>query len=637
MSTSFERTLLRESLQNGLVFFTGAGISNSWPSSLPLGGQISSSTIEMLLDWSKLRLDASLTYIIDLVLSRIPTLPMESLWEALLRVLGEEVISALDSISSEVPNLDHAMVAVACEIFPVHLIFTLNFDTLHEKAVEQYTKLDPVSLTNSTHFIPISRSVRNNLSLRNTCYIIHLHGSLGTPNSFREIVSTVSNTGTLLPVSKRRILEVALERYDIICAGYSNNDVDTIPLILQTQNRLFWYSHTGSIPEQVKEFANRFPERYIQINRINDEQGFGDVILSSSPAIAATASERSIFLLRRINAQNHQARIKSTLVQLTQNISQFLEKPNTNEVRVGRTILAIILDEIGRREDALRLINSDIDVYPASSKLLYAEMMLRGHNSDRLGEPRIAIKEYSQAARCAPTGNQHALADMSASSAALGTWKRNPILIFMLLRWIISILRWAGTKLEAMDQIYIWELADFFHHISEFLLFPSSYKSYLDNLFSFSKKRTIAFVDHLLFNLFGFLRTFLLRKAAYFYMKVIRLGISRERDLHPEYTSLAIFRVIEVMAALGKRPQANYILNHLASRADKFYKWSHSEHGQANSICARGVACLYSGEIQTALDLFQKAKLMHGSHKSGQIKADIYIFRARYWGWLTIS
>jgi tetratricopeptide (TPR) repeat protein len=591
----------------------------------------------MLLDWSKLRQDASLNYIIDLILSSISTLPMESLWEALSRVLGEEVISALNSISSEDPNLDHAMIAVACEIFPAHLIFTLNFDALHEKAVEQYTELDPVSLTNSTHFIPVSRSVINDLSLSYTCYIIHLHGSLGTQNSYREIVSTVSSTGTLLPASKRRILEEALERYDIICAGYSNNDVDTIPLILQTQNRLFWYSHSGSIPEQVKEFANRFPERYIQIRRNNDEQGFGDVLLSSSHELAAKASERLIFLRRKINVQNHQAHLRSILVQLTQNISQFLEEPNTSEVRVGRTILAIILDEIGKREDALRLINSDIEAYPASSNLLYAEMMLRGHNRDRLGEPRIAIKEYSQAAKCAPTRSQHALADILASSAALGTWKRNPILICMLLRWIMSILRWAGNNLEAIDQIYLWELADFCHHISEFLLFPSSFKAYIDNEFAFSNKRPIVFIDYLLFNLLGFLRIFLLRKATYLYMKLIRLGISREKDLHPEYTSLGIYRVIEVMAALGKHSQARYILNNLASRSDRFYKWSHSEHGQANSICARGVAYLYSGEIHAALDLFQKARLMHGSHKSGQLKADIYIYRARYWGWLTTS
>ena len=285
------RQELLESLHRKAVFFTGAGISFSAPASLPLGKQISDNIIELMIDEFEIKYSLGHEFPHEWIKSAGNIIPMELLWEILIRVLGDRALAALNILSGGQPNEDHKAIALACEIFNVDTIFTLNFDLLQEEAISKYTGLVCRSIVKGTDFEDFQRKSK---TLTNTIWVIHLHDVIGERN-YDNLATTISKVGTSLPRYKKLPFADAVLGKDIICAGYSNGDIDAFPILAANGRKLLWYLYSGVLPDQVQILKNA--GKVSVIPKDDSEHGFADLLASIAPILKlrleSSSSERT--------------------------------------------------------------------------------------------------------------------------------------------------------------------------------------------------------------------------------------------------------------------------------------------------------------------------------------------------------
>jgi hypothetical protein len=337
------RVILKERLEHGqIVFFTGAGISFALPAGLPLGKQIIDSITSLVINNADIR-RLFPKELIDSWEKTISQVPMELIWETLVRSTDEGVLSALKILESGFPNKDHISIALACERFDVRVVFTLNFDLLHEKAFETYTNLLPISIVTKEDFLDFLNQEKYT-HLSNKVYIIHLHNALISAD-YKDLVTTVSKVGTGLPRYKQLVFKKVLENNDVICAGYSNGDVDTFPVIASTLHNLFWYKYgiEEELPSSVKKAKDSFGRRFVMVERLPYESGFGELLCSLDATISSRiekisegfSSQKTFTPKERINEMEHI---------LIENLGTAEDK----RTQRSRLFLAILLDELGR-------------------------------------------------------------------------------------------------------------------------------------------------------------------------------------------------------------------------------------------------------------------------------------------------
>ncbi len=229
------------------VLFTGAGISSSYPSCVPLTDTVINpiktllrESVEDILDNSSFPPDSSAT--IARVLDKCR---MERLLDVLVDVyggIGREVISVLDG---QIWNDNHeALATLAVNGYLPHCM-TLNFDILLEAAIGakggQYATVCPLL----PHTIGTPSSADT--------IILKPHGSFRAPSEkddrIRFISATLSEAGDLPREANRTAIRDVLRQCPyLLVAGYSDNDWDIFPIIQQNSDILqgvVWVAYTA--------------------------------------------------------------------------------------------------------------------------------------------------------------------------------------------------------------------------------------------------------------------------------------------------------------------------------------------------------------------------------------------------------
>lgn len=614
------RVILKERLEHGqIVFFTGAGISFALPAGLPLGKQIIDSITSLVINNADIR-RLFPKELIDSWEKTISQVPMELIWETLVRSTDEGVLSALKILESGFPNKDHISIALACERFDVRVVFTLNFDLLHEKAFETYTNLLPISIVTKEDFLDFLNQEKYT-HLSNKVYIIHLHNALISAD-YKDLVTTVSKVGTGLPRYKQLVFKKVLENNDVICAGYSNGDVDTFPVIASTLHNLFWYKYgiEEELPSSVKKAKDSFGRRFVMVERLPYESGFGELLCSLDATISSRiekisegfSSQKTFTPKERINEMEHI---------LIENLGTAEDK----RTQRSRLFLAILLDELGRRDEALRILQIGV----TDNKTIYVENMVAGHVAERLGDVTKAIQHFLLAQDNARSEREKYEALLERSSAHLGVWKRSPHKISNLLIWLVNIKKLSNTGFDKIEQRRLWEIGDFAQFVADYLIIPSAIavwkmKEHLKYAFYFN------ILDRVSLLILKPTRNFFLKLSAKYYFSAITLAMKLDEDTLPNYTGLSYIRAAEVIAALGKRNQAKYLLG-MSKKGEAYYEWTQSQHGFANSTCASAIVSFYAKDFDTSQVLFETAIRQYGSHSAGILKCKIFLFRLLFW------
>jgi hypothetical protein len=150
------RARLKQSSQDGLLILTGAGISRPWPSSLPLGRDITHAIAELVLANANLPPAAREPDLAKTFLEGVKSTPMELMWESLVRTVGESVLNALAVMHDAPYNINHAAIAHACRHWRIPAVFTLNFDILQERAIAEQARMNHLSLSTQKEFTQLA-------------------------------------------------------------------------------------------------------------------------------------------------------------------------------------------------------------------------------------------------------------------------------------------------------------------------------------------------------------------------------------------------------------------------------------------------------------------------------------------------
>ncbi|MCW5874566.1 MAG: SIR2 family protein [Anaerolineales bacterium] len=623
MSFSKEEVKLAASLKKGnLVVLTGAGISHSWPSGLPLAGQISSALVSLLVNQAHLSNDLSFVQLkIEKLIAKIP---MELLWESLAEGVGEKVLEALKVLDTDQPNMDHFAIVAAYKKLDL-VIATLNFDLLHEKAIKDLRHVKANSVSSAEEFETFLRGHRTRP------HVLHIHGSF---SSFDTLVSTVGSVGMGLASHKKQALMTLFESHDILCAGYSDNDSDLLPLLGKLQKQLFWYQFSGDLPKGIKYVQRKLGDRFILVKRSANEATFAEKLARLDPSIRSQLQKVKFKEVKNIQQTDVWTERASRIAG-----SVYKNFPSSAKGRVAmsRFVLAKLFDEIGEREYALKLLSAAKGVGWRNSQFQYRSYMRGGHALERLGDKNSlisAVKSYSEAKRINASSKMKLDAELALSSAQLGLWKRYPWRLIDLLQWSHSARKLLYTRHSALKQRAYWEFGDWYHFLGEYLVVPSAV---LARLFKIELSgegnllRLLSVIDKAVLFLLMPIRRELLKRAFFFYASGVRLGFRTLKDDVPAFTALGIVRMVEVLAALGRIQQAAFFAKNFVSRSHALFSWAKSSHGNGVTVCSEGVRLFYAGKLSTSVAKLKRARTLFGTHGSGIVKVDVFLYRVKYW------
>ncbi len=611
------RDALRASLEQGLVFFTGAGISRSAPSNVPLSAEIIEVAVDALARAGRAPLGTHLSGArLDQAFRIASMAPMEVFLSALMRAAPDAVGRVFSGFSTATVNADHLAIAAAQILHPAKLVVTLNFDRLHEKALEALGRTDGLSLQARSDF----RSRRPLAADRPV--VAHLHGAIEEGRVAPSLVATIRTVGTGLAPERAALLRDALEQYDIVCAGYSNHDIDTFPILRRTNRRIFWYTHHGRIAPPVAEALMGLGGRAAVVRRREGEHGFADVLGSVSPAVARMMNCRMDGMCDE--------EISHRLAKLRDAVSELLGT-DASRPRSVSLILAALADQVGERKLAKELLAAGRRFPTAAGRIPSAEETLLAHILERGGEVNDAYRAWRRAVRLAPEEDR-AVLHLRLASAALGLWKRRPSRIHCYLTWRRALVRHRRDLAPEVVLRSHWQRGDFWHFLGEYVLVPSAWIAMRGRS---PMPRLVAAADRVVLAFLGKLRDRWLRRAGVAYVRYLRSARRLSEDPLPDYTMLVHPRYCEVAAALSRVARGR-VARTLMIEPEDYYRWTGTSHGIGNAICAKGIAAMYQGDIPEAMRLLDAARGHYGSHIAGQRKVDVFVTRALIWPALSL-
>jgi len=222
--------------QGPFNMFLGAGISKRLPAGAPTWKEMLNNFLDALFDkmsaegWS-----AAASFESDAAcLSEFGFRP-ETFWELVVQETSLELVcDALRVVSLGLPNLNHRSIAHLSSIGSVANIATTNFDEYIEPLMPQGT-LRIVTEGEWT----IAASKRTGQSFKN-CYF-KVHGTISSVSSLRF---TLTHTDKL-PTWKAQCLRKCLDGRPLLVAGYSGNDDDVRPALLEIVSASDGKPHLG--------------------------------------------------------------------------------------------------------------------------------------------------------------------------------------------------------------------------------------------------------------------------------------------------------------------------------------------------------------------------------------------------------
>lgn len=619
-------------VQKGCIFFTGAGISVSPPSSIPMANQIKNLIINILQDNLYCE-EEKVDRVRNCLDSLFQVIKMETLFEVFIRNGKNDIFNCLKVIQNSKPNQDHFLIANLCKMKWVRAIFTLNYDYLHELSLEALkipykpllTDKDFVGfhLPNNDSFIPV----------------FHLHNGF-SPDNFNDIKhlnAATSNVRSHLPYEKAVIFSEYLKSNTIFCAGYSNNDIDTFQLIEEYATKIIWYSHSpnNNLPSRVAEVLKIMGNDLLLISRDqknNQEKYFSDVLKNSF------GTEIDDLTYKDVSAINRKSLSLNEKLDYMQNkIIKFLDQP-----LMATLITADLLDICNERELALELLVDpnwkNLKIKIPNDMQFYRSKIL-AHLYDRIGKPKLSLN-YSKKTIELSSDSKKTFFRLFYMSALFGVWKRNPFNILNFLRY--SAERWRirreiNTDPDVLNrdekQNYFFELGDYYDFIGSYLFFPSVIFLKLKNLFQPSVKlntldkyfysKFLKFLDQIIILIGGWLFNSLLNKALFYYNKV-----ANNIELNRGYAYLCACRCVEILCFQKRFEEAKQYTQTLNDGL-LYFDFSNEIHGKGNILLAYYV--LWNGidknNSEINKDYYEKAYESYKSHFSGRFKLSVMRFR----------
>jgi hypothetical protein len=412
-----------------------------------------------------------------------------------------------------------------------------------------------------------------------------------------------------------------LATQDILCVGYSDNDVDTFPIIRTQARQLYWYSHNGSVPPQL--LNSDLSERCTIIRRNADENDFADVLCNMSRTIHDKLQE---FTTPR---DNDARTVETRLAQIRNSLDGILGPTAPIRGRSALFVLAALSDEIGERDTALMLLNRAQGVGDGiPSTLAAAESLLHGYVLERSGQVGAAKRVYDAATVLSPAPVARKLLALRRAGAALGLWKQNPLRVWDLVLWWRILRSGIGDQSTELVLRTQWQWGDYYHFLAEVLLVPSSWMSFR---LRGNERKVALCLDFLAIRLIGALRRRYLFSAGKAYIRFLRISYRSHEAPLPGYTMLVALRYKEVCAALGRLNKAHTPWTPVVD-PEEYYRWVGTSHGIGNALCTKGIVAMYMGKLDEARAFFDDAQTHYGSHLAGHRKLRICRARCEIWG-----
>ncbi len=611
------RKLLLQSLHNGMVIFTGAGISMDIPSSLPCALSIKMILKEELINGANFSITESdrFSKLIDAVFYSVP---METIFEAFLRCGIQSVFNCLSSIYYASPNKNHYAIAKGCGKGFFKSIFTLNFDLLHQKALRNL-RIPFKSFTSDSDY--------SGFKLNNQVNIFHLHNGIESDYAgcldLSHLQASTSSVRSELTLMKKRVFEEYLQKYDILCVGYSNEDLDTFPVIQRTPNNVYWYSHfSNSLSIKIKDISNSRNNFYI-VNRNEQVEMSVKDFLCNLDGNFNFCNEKVDLLRKNVD---YQKLIRFRLQEIIQTTSDSKEK-------VCREIIADILNLVGKWSESLELLSS-VKIGKYKKILPRNKFRIQAHIYEREGKIKKAIKCYWRLYKISEKPNDKAKYLLLTGSAIFGMWKRFPFLPLLplynrCLKNAQQLIFDNVPETNSLIPLFYFERGDYYHFMG------GSFLTISYPLIRLCRNDLNRFVSNRLFILvckvgdFFFQSIFRRKKEKYFEnaKKFYCSGISYEGE-DDQYIFLNYCRLLEISALRKQKDECVFFYEGVI-RAMEYYSREQINHGVGNAI----LAIAYYKNFVEELDIDQDitaALQYYEVHQAGILKTMALKVRSKY-------
>lgn len=242
-----------------LALFCGAGISNDFPTCLPLFPELKNEVIDTMIELTDRQQIAFKKDDIELLKNR--PLPPEFIMQQIYKYWGKLAIYITDLFmnfgSKKIESNDDHKIISALTKHGLHIILTTNFDRIieNELGVEQ--------VEGNSAIKALTVNIRSDQPLEKLV-VVKLHGSAG---NHQEITLTLNQVGRP-HIEKQRLLSSLLERYVVLFLGYGGRDLDLFPDILRTATKakgIYWTFHNtesrskeADIEKQLRVYGSKF-------------------------------------------------------------------------------------------------------------------------------------------------------------------------------------------------------------------------------------------------------------------------------------------------------------------------------------------------------------------------------------------
>jgi len=331
---------LLDSLSNAkeLSFFCGAGIS--YNSGIPLVYHIVRDVIDALSD-KQINPDEFYTNLITI------RKPFEAFMETLLRTSRNDTV--LDIFDSSSPNNNHRIIAQLCKRGIVREVFTTNFDTLLETAFNE------INLLENVDYVVLSQDDQFSLDYGPNIIVLYkIHGCISQK---KTMSTTIKNVANKYKVAKRKkVIERAFlpnrSGRTMIVLGYSFSDVFDINIFINEME--INKNENTYIIKHTQELNNQY-----SICSFHDS---GIELLTSLPWKGSCINMQTEYFMSQLAHQfDLELRPKEEKLPSNSPSCYFSQMPTFKK----KYMLASLLLDIGKRDDALALIKSGIELSEA--------------------------------------------------------------------------------------------------------------------------------------------------------------------------------------------------------------------------------------------------------------------------------
>lgn len=238
----------------GNAVITGAGISHEYPAVLPIAeaGYLSLGLRNRLLDLLTQASSPGVLLLLPSIQGLLQTLPVEVLLSFVVRVIGYDFLDFYKVLTAETvqpspePTFTHHFIAALAEAKAVTSVLTFNFDNLHERAL--YQRGVPFFCPEHAEIEEAEAEVYERAAHHRDLCLFKLHGTFPPPR-WSRFLATLQEVGSGLPPHKEKLVLRICETLNLTFMGYSDNDIDTFPLLLRSSrsSTILWYEKFSSV------------------------------------------------------------------------------------------------------------------------------------------------------------------------------------------------------------------------------------------------------------------------------------------------------------------------------------------------------------------------------------------------------